>query len=151
MLVSGVQQSDIVIHTHVNIHTHVPILSEALFPFRLLHNMSQFLKSFLDVFKLFPNMNLCFFLVLIYLFYWMKITLQYCDGFCYTSTWIGHRHTCVPSLLNPRDSHFPLDPKNKEVVVHIHNGILLCYKKNGFGSVLMRWMNLEHFIQSEVS
>ena len=61
MLVSGVQQSDIVVHTHVNIHTHVPILSEALFPFRLLHNMSQVLKSFLDVFKLFPNMNLCFF------------------------------------------------------------------------------------------
>ena len=36
-------------------------------------------------------------------------------------------------------------------MVHIHNGILLRYKKNTFESVLMRWMNLEPIIQSEVS
>ena len=29
-----------------------------------------------------------------------------------------------------------------EIVVHIHNGILLSHKKNTFESVLMRWMNL---------
>ena len=40
---------------------------------------------------------------------------------------------------------------DKEVVVHIHNGILLGHKKNTFDSVLMRWMNLEPIIQSEVS
>ena len=41
---------------------------------------------------------------------------------------------------------------DKEAVVHIHNGILLSYeKKNAFESVLMRWMNLEPIIQSEVS
>ena len=41
---------------------------------------------------------------------------------------------------------------DKEVVVHIHNGILLSYKKkNAFESVLMRWMKLERIIQSEVS
>ena len=40
---------------------------------------------------------------------------------------------------------------DKEVVVHIHNGILLGHKKNAFESVLMRWMNLEPIIQSEVS
>ena len=40
----------------------------------------------------------------------------------------------------------------KEVVVHIHNGILLSYKKkNTFESVLMRRMKLEPIIQSEVS
>ena len=39
----------------------------------------------------------------------------------------------------------------KEVVVHIHNGILLSHKKNAFESVLMRWMNLEPIIQSEIS
>ena len=39
----------------------------------------------------------------------------------------------------------------KEVVVHIHNGMLLGHKKNAFESVLMRWMNLEHIMQSEVS
>ena len=36
-------------------------------------------------------------------------------------------------------------------VVHIHNGILLSHKKNAFESVLLRWMNLEPIIQSEVS
>ena len=40
---------------------------------------------------------------------------------------------------------------DKEVVVHIHNGILLSLKKNAFESVLMRWMNLEPITQSEVS
>ena len=40
---------------------------------------------------------------------------------------------------------------DKEVVVHIHYGILLAIKKNSFESVLMRWMKLEPIIQSEVS
>ena len=40
---------------------------------------------------------------------------------------------------------------DKEVVVHIHNGILLSHKRNAFESVLMRWMQLELIIQSEVS
>ena len=36
-------------------------------------------------------------------------------------------------------------------MVHIHNGILLSHKRNTFESVLMKWMNLEPIIQSEVS
>ena len=40
---------------------------------------------------------------------------------------------------------------DKEVVVHIHNGILLGHKKNTFESVLMTWMNLKPIIQSEGS
>ena len=40
---------------------------------------------------------------------------------------------------------------DKAVVVHTHNGILLSHERNTFESVLMRWMNLEPFIQSEVS
>ena len=40
---------------------------------------------------------------------------------------------------------------DKGIVVHIHNGILLGFKKNAFESVLMRWMKLESIIQSEVS
>ena len=39
---------------------------------------------------------------------------------------------------------------DKEVVVHIHNGILAT-KRNTFESVLKRWMSLEPIIQSEVS
>jgi len=40
---------------------------------------------------------------------------------------------------------------DKDVVVYIHNGISLSHKRNAFESVLMRWMNLEPIIQSEVS
>ena len=40
---------------------------------------------------------------------------------------------------------------DKEVVVHIHNGILLSHNRNTVESVLMRWMNVEPIIQSEVS
>ena len=36
-------------------------------------------------------------------------------------------------------------------VVHIHNGIYSAIKRNAFESVLMRWMNLEPIIQSEVT
>ena len=38
---------------------------------------------------------------------WQIITLQYCDGFCHRSTWIIHKHTCVPSPLNPLTSSLP--------------------------------------------
>ena len=40
---------------------------------------------------------------------------------------------------------------DKEVVVHIYNGVLLSHKRNIFESVLMRWINLEPIIQSAVS
>ena len=38
----------------------------------------------------------------------------------------------------------------EEVVVHLNNGILVI-KRNEFESVLVRWINLELVIQSEVS
>ena len=40
---------------------------------------------------------------------------------------------------------------DKEVVVHIHNGYYSTIKRNTSESALMRWMNLEPIIQSEVS
>ena len=40
---------------------------------------------------------------------------------------------------------------DKEVVVLIHNGLILSIKRKTFESVLMRWMNLEPIIQNEVS
>ena len=40
---------------------------------------------------------------------------------------------------------------DKEVVVYMRNGILLSIKRNAFESVLMKWMNLEPIIHSEVS
>ena len=39
---------------------------------------------------------------------------------------------------------------DKEVVVYIHNEVLLSYKRNAFESVLMRWTNLKPDIQSVV-
>ena len=40
---------------------------------------------------------------------------------------------------------------DKEIMVHIYEGILLRHKKNVFESVLVKWMNLEPIIQSEIS
>jgi len=39
---------------------------------------------------------------------------------------------------------------DKEAVVHIYSGILLSHK-NAFETVLIRWVKLEHVIQSEIS
>ena len=39
---------------------------------------------------------------------------------------------------------------DKEVLVHGYNGVLVI-KRNTFDSVLIKWMNLEPIIQSEVS
>ena len=38
-------------------------------------------------------------------FNWRLIILQYCDGFCHTSTWISHRCTCVPASWNYLPPH----------------------------------------------
>ena len=40
---------------------------------------------------------------------------------------------------------------DKEVVVHIYNGILLSHKRNEIGSFADTWMDLETFIHCEVS
>ena len=40
---------------------------------------------------------------------------------------------------------------DKEDVAHIYNGILLSHKKNEIELFVVRWMDLESFIQSEVS
>ena len=42
----------------------------------------------------------------LFIFSWKIIALQYCVGFCHTSTWISRQYTYVPSLLNlPPTSH----------------------------------------------
>ena len=38
------------------------------------------------------------------------INLQYGDDFCHTSTWIGHRYTCVPRPDPEPHSHLPPHP-----------------------------------------
>ena len=44
----------------------------------------------------------------------------------------------------------PIDRRMDKEVVNKHNGILLSHKRSAFESVLMKWMNLEPTIQSEV-
>ena len=44
-------------------------------------------------------------------FSWRLITLQYCSGFCHTSTWISHGFTCIPHpdpLSRPPPHPIPL-------------------------------------------
>ena len=40
---------------------------------------------------------------------------------------------------------------DKEAVVHIYSGILLSHKKECNKVVLVRWMNLEPVVQSEIN
>ena len=43
-----------------------------------------------------PPLKVLFKIKLIHYFNWRIITLQYCDGFYHTSSWISHRYICVP-------------------------------------------------------
>ena len=75
----------------------------------------------------------------------------------YPEKTITQKDTCTPvfiaALFTIARSWKP--PKcpwtDKEVVVHIYNGILLSHKKNKIGSFVETWMDLETVIQSEVS
>ena len=49
------------------------------------------------------------FFFLIY-FYWRIISLQYCVDFCHISTWIRHKYTYAPSLLNLTPTSAPFCP-----------------------------------------
>jgi len=46
-----------------------------------------------------------------FFFYWWKIALQFCVGFCHTTMWISHNYTYIPSLLGlPPQPHPTLSP-----------------------------------------
>ena len=50
------------------------------------------------------------FVLFLFIFNWRIIVLQYYVGFCHTSTWISHRYTYVPSLLNLPPTFHPIPP-----------------------------------------
>ena len=56
---------------------------------------------------------------------WRIMALQFCVGFCHTSTWVSHRYTYVASLLNPpaSPSHPPRLPQSTRLSLlpHIAN------------------------------
>ena len=56
-------------------------------------------KGLLDKYQFLNCVKILFF------FNWRLITLQYCSGFCHTSTWISHGCTCVSHSEPP--SHLP--------------------------------------------
>ena len=45
-----------------------------------------------------------------FIFNWKIIAVQYCVGFCHTSSWISHRYTHVPSLLKLSPTSQPIPP-----------------------------------------
>ena len=109
--------------------------------------------------------------------YWSIIASQYCVNFFFTTKRISHMHTHVPisppswaslpsslsqpsrslqraepiSLYYAAASHQPIDRwMDKEDVAHIYNGIL-AIKRKEIELFVVRWMDLESVIQSEVS
>ena len=69
--------------------------------------------------------------------------------------WKRNRYPSVHCsiIYNSQDmeaNYMPIDRWMDKDMVHIYNGILFSHKRNEFESILMRWMNLEPVIQSEV-
>ena len=50
------------------------------------------------------------FLKNLFIFYWRIIALQYFVVFCQISTWVSHRYTYIPSLLNLPPVSLPIPP-----------------------------------------
>ena len=69
-------------------------------------------------------------------------------------TQVPHYTDCSTTYnsSNTEAAQMPINRRmDREVLVHIHTGLLLSHQRSTFESVLMRWMNLESIIQSEVS
>ena len=74
-----------------------------------------FRYTYIYISILFPYRTLVGFCVYVYLFvlsifYWRIIALQNFAVFCQTSTWISHRYTYLPSLLNLPPIPLPTPP-----------------------------------------
>ena len=68
-------------------------------------------------------------------FNWWIITLQYCYGFCHTSTGIGQRHPCDPSFLNSSPTSLPTASLQ---VVTEHQLCALCHTSNSHWLSILR-------------
>ena len=81
--------------------THI----KKLFSFSSLHAIRVVLSAYLRLWKI-SSGNLFLFLIVgdvfnnLFIYNWRIIALQYCVGICHISTWINHRYTYVPSILN---------------------------------------------------
>ena len=66
----------------------------------------------------------------VFFFFHKRITAsQHCVDLCHTSTWISHRHTYVPSLLNPPPTSYPIcfaDPVCDASCLAVHTVYTVC-------------------------
>ena len=74
------------------------------------------------------------FIFLFIYFNWRLITLQYCDGFCHTLTWISHGCACVPHPEPPLPPPSPSHPSGSSQctgpecpVSCIQPGLAICF------------------------
>ena len=84
---------------------------------------------------IYPLQSLIFFKKSIY-FNWRIIALQYCDGFCHTSTWI--RYTCVPPILKLPPTSLP-NPTPQGCPRALALGALLHASK-------LHWLSILHMV-----
>ena len=68
------------------------------------------------------------------IFYCKIFTLQYCADFCHTSTWISHRYTYVPSLLNLSAIPHPIPPSRLSQSTRLSS---LCHSKSPLSILYM--------------
>ena len=75
----------------------------------MIHTVKGFGKVNIAEIDVFLEFSCFFFFFFPFIFIsWRLITLQYCNGFCHTLTWISHGFTCVPHPDVP--SRLPLHP-----------------------------------------
>ena len=105
---------------------------------------------------------LCFsFLFFSFIFIsWRLVTLQYCSGFCHTTTWISHGFTCIPHPDPP--SHLPLHlilwvfpvHQIRALVSCIQPGLVICFtlENTRFDAVFSKHPTLafSHRVQKSV-
>ena len=90
-------------------HSPISVMSAAILESQLLDPMHFQVggspKAYwcLPFFLGFPYHNI----FLNFIFNWMITALQYCVGFCHTSTWISHRYTHAPPNLPPTSHPIP--------------------------------------------
>ena len=86
--------------------------------------------------------NSCWVFFSLFFFNWRIIALQYCVGLYHTSTWISHRYTYVPSLLNPLSSPTPSHPSRLSQSTGLSS---LCHMANSHLLSILHMAKCIHF------
>ena len=57
-------------------------------------------KLFIEIYLIYKPYSLFLIFLNLFALNLKTIALEYCVGFCHTSTWVSHRYMYVPSILN---------------------------------------------------